>query len=184
MLTLGLITSAEDYRMQLELYGENIQFIGYPTESGTGIAALFSGDELAINAKSEYQQEAWEFIKFFIQNGYYGAGFPVEKERFDLVLNEALKETMVNENGEMCASAKKSYIEKDIVNIQVYKCEPEDIDEIRALVNRVSDKFQYNIDIQKIIDEEIGAYLQDQKNMEEVCSIIQNRVQLYLSETN
>lgn len=182
LLTLGLLTSVEDYRLETELYGENIQFIGYPTEGGTGIAALFSGDELAINSKSEYQQECWEFIKFFIQNGYYRAGFPVEERQLDIVLNESLNEITVNDNGEISAVAKKSYIEKDIVSIQVYKCESEDVEQIRTLIDNISDKFQYNVEIQKIINEEVDAYMQGQKDIESVCKIVQSRVQLYLNE--
>ena len=89
---------------------------------------------------------------------------------------------MVNEDGEMRGIAKKSYSEKDVISIQVYKCEPEDVEVIRELVDNVSDKFQYNTEIQKIIDEEVGAYLHNQKDMGEVCSIIQNRVQVYLNE--
>lgn len=177
-----MLTSVEDYRLKTELYGENIQFIGYPTESGTGIAALFSGDELSINSKSEYQQECWEFIKFFIQNGYYGAGFPVEEQQLDIVLNESLNEITVNDNGEISAGAKKSYIEKDIVSIQVYKCESEDVEQIRTLIDNISDKFQYNVEIQKIINEEVDAYMQGQKDIESVCEIVQSRVQLYLNE--
>lgn len=182
LLTLGLITSVEDYRLEAELYGENIQFIGYPTESGTGIAALFSEDELAINSKSEHQQECWEFIKFFIQNGYYGAGFPIEERQLDIILNESLNEITVNDNGEISASAKRSYIEKDIVSIQVYKCEIEDVEQIRTLIDSISDKFQYNVEIQNIINEEVDAYMQGQKDIEAVCAIIQSRVKLYLDE--
>lgn len=182
LLTLGLITSVEDYRLESELYGENVQFIGYPTENGTGSAVLFSGDEMAINSKSEHQEEAWEFIKYFVQNGYNGTGFPLVKKQFDKVLNESMNEVMVNEDGETKEIAKKSYNEKDVINIQVFKCEPEDAEAIRDLVDSVSDKFQYNTEIQKIIDEEVGAYLNNQKEMEEVCSIIQSRVQIYLDE--
>lgn len=133
-------------------------------------------------AKNKYQEEAWEFVKFFLQNGYNGTGFPLVKEQFDKILNESMNEVMVNEDGEMRGIAKKSYSEKDVISIQVYKCEPEDVEVIRELVDNVSDKFQYNTEIQKIIDEEVGAYLHNQKDMGEVCSIIQNRVQVYLNE--
>ena len=119
-----------------------------------------------------------------IQNGYDGTGFPIEKEQFETVLSESLNEVTVNENGELRAIAKKSYIEKDIVSIQIYQCRPEDVAAIRALVDSVSDKFRYNVHIQKIIDEEAEAYMQNQKALEEVCSIIQRRVQLYLDEKN
>lgn len=182
LLTLGLITSVEDYRLESELYGENVQFIGYPTESGTGTATLFSGDELAISSGSEYQQEAWSFVKYFMKNGYNGQGFPVMKDQFDTVLNETMHEIFINENGEESRVVKKNYREKDIINIQIYKCEPEDVAAIRDLVESISGKFQYHTEIQKIIDEETVAYFQGQKELGVVCETIQNRVLLYVSE--
>lgn len=182
LLTIGLITSVEDYRLQSELYGENVQFIGYPTESGSGSAVLFSGDQLAINSGSEYQKEAWEFVKYFMQKGYHKSGFPVLKEQFEVVLKESLNEVLTNENGELNKVAKKSYREKDVINLHVFKCEQDDAEAIRALVNNISDKFQYHTEIQKIIDEEVSAYFQGEKEIQEVCEIIQNRVQLYLDE--
>ena len=181
LLTLGLTNSVEDYRLESELYGENIQFIGCPTESGTGSAAFFTGEQMAINSGSGHQEEAWEFIKFYIQNGY-DTGFPLVKELFDQVLNESMNETTIAEDGVVSKCVKTSYREPNIVDIYVYKCEPEDVKMIRELVENVSTRFEYNIQIQNIINEETEAYLHDQKNIEEVCSIIQNRVQIYLDE--
>lgn len=111
----------------LEVYGENVQFIGYPTESGSGSAVLFSGDQLAINSGSEYQKEAWEFVKYFMQNGYHKSGSPVLKKQFDIVLKESLNEVLTNENGELSKVAKKSYREKDVINPHVFKCEQDDV---------------------------------------------------------
>lgn len=182
LLTLGVVTSVEDYRLASELYGENVQFIGYPTGRGNGSAAQFIGD-LTINSKSEHQKEAWEFVKYYVQNGYGGTGFPIVQERFDAVLEESLHETMVpDEGGKSSKVAKTGYTERDVISIHVFKCEPEDVEAIRALVNDVSDKFQYHTEIQKIIDEEVPFYFNGQKGIEEVCKTIQNRVQLYLDE--
>lgn len=183
LLTLGLMTSVEDYRLASELYGENVQFIGYPTGRGNGSAAQFTGDSLAINSKSEHQKEAWEFVKYYVQNGYSGTGFPIVQERFDSVLEESLHEMLVpDEDGKSSKVAKTGYTERDVISIRIFKCEPEDVEAIRALVNDVSDKFEYHTEIQKIIDEEVPFYLNGQKGIEEVCKTIQNRVQLYLDE--
>lgn len=183
LLTLGVMTSVEDYRLASELYGENVQFIGYPTGSGNGSAAQFTGDSLAISSKSEHQKQAWEFVKYYVQNGYSGTGFPIVQERFDAVLEESLHETLVpDEGGKSSKVAKTGYTERDVISIHVFKCEPEDVEAIRALVNDVSDKFQYHTEVQKIIDEEVPFYFNGQKGIEEVCKTIQNRVQLYLDE--
>lgn len=182
LFTFGLITSVEDYCMESELYGEKIDFIGYPTETGSGSAVLFSGNELAINAGSSYQKEAWEFIKFFLIHGYDGTGFPVLKDQFENALTASLEETVMEEDGMEYTVARRSYTERDVVSIQVFKAEPEDVDAVRILVEKATDKFQYYNEIQNIIEEEAEGYLTEQKNMEEVTSIIQNRVQLYLDE--
>ena len=182
LLELGIISSVEDYRLQSELYGENIQFIGYPTESGSGSAVEFTGAGLAVNSMGEHQKEAWEFVRFFIQNGYDGVGFPVMQEGFDTFLMDSLEEEYVEEDGETSAVVKKSYIEKDIVSIYVTKCGPEDVEAVKSLVEHISGKSQYHTEVQKIIDEEAPAYFQGQKGIEEVCDIIQRRVALYLGE--
>lgn len=93
-----------------------------------------------------------------------------------------MEEDLVYENGQSYSVAKRYYSEPGVVNIQVSKCTPEDVEMIRALVNNVSDKFQYHTKIQTIIDEEVSAYFKGQKNIEDVCAIIQSRVQLYLDE--
>lgn len=182
LLTLGLITSVEDYRLASELYGENVQFIGYPTGKGNGSAAQFT-DSLAINSQSGHQKEAWEFVKYYVQNGYSGTGFPIVQEQFDTVLEESLHEMLIpDEDGKLSKVAKTGYTERDVISIRIFKCEPEDVEAVRTLVNDVSDKFKYHTEIQKIIDEEVPFYLNGQKGIEEVCKTIQNRVQLYLDE--
>lgn len=182
LLTLGLITSVEGYRLASELYGENVQFIGYPTGKGNGSAAQFT-DSLAINSQSGHQKEAWEFVKYYVQNGYSGTGFPIVQEQFDTVLEESLHEILIpDEDGKLSKVAKTGYTERDVISIHIFKCEPEDVEAVRTLVNDISDKFKYHTEIQKIIDEEVPFYLNSQKGIEEVCKTIQNRVQLYLDE--
>lgn len=173
LLTFGLINYVEDYCVESQLYGEPIQFIGYPTKSGNGVAAFFSGDEVAINSESKYKEEAWTFVKYLVQNGYYGVGFPVEKKQYENMLQEALTET---------GYAKRMYSEEGIVNIGVSKCEPEDVEAFRKLVDSISDKYKRELVIQRIIDEEAEAYFQNQKDLDEVCKIIQNKVTTYINE--
>lgn len=182
LLTIGIINSVEDVSMESLLYGEKIQFIGYPTESGSGTAVLFSGDELAVNSKSNFPEESWKFIKYYMEHGFDGTGFPVRKTQFEEFLTDSLKEETIEENGSSYAIAKRSYSERDIVDLQVYKCTDEDVEQIRSLVNDIDIKFQYHTQIQRIIDEETASFFEGDKDLTEVCEIIQNRVQLYLDE--
>ena len=53
VLSVGVIDSVAKLQLEREIYGGDINFIGYPTVKGTGTAVGFRGSELAINAGSE-----------------------------------------------------------------------------------------------------------------------------------
>ncbi len=183
LLTLGFITSVEDYQMESELYGEKIEFIGCPTAEGSGSVVLFLGDALAVNAKTSHPAEAWEFMKHYLLHGGTGAGFPVTKEGFEKVLAESMEEEMTEEDGKSVRVPKRYYSEANSdISLLVYKAEQADVDAVRKLVEGAAGKYEYYNTIQNIIDEEAESYFRDQKTLEEVVKIIQNRVQLYLNE--
>ena len=66
--------------------------------------------------------------------------------------------------------------------VHVFKATQEEVDVIRNLIDNVSGKHAYHVEIVKIIEEEAESYFQGQKTAEQVAEIIQNRVQLYLHE--
>ncbi|MBR1701138.1 MAG: extracellular solute-binding protein [Lachnospiraceae bacterium] len=184
LLSEGMIGSVEEYCLQSELYGERVEFIGYPSAKGSGVAASMNG-MLAINAKSGNPQEAWKFVKFYLLHGYdYDrVGFPLMRERLEEVFTEAMEERQEpGEDGVTERGAKISYREKDIVDLVIFKAEKEDVEAVRNLVERVTGKFEYNNEIQNIIDEEAESFFRGQKSLGQVTEVIQNRVQLYLNE--
>lgn len=182
MITAGIISSVASYQLQKEIYGEEIGFIGYPTASGSGTAVGFRGDQLAINARSEKQQEAWEFIKYFVLKGYDGQGFPVLKEEFDRTMDRALEDEYgVDELGTSYRMNKGSYYMGGDY-ISVYAATQEDVDAVRALVESAQNRYRYHIALQNIIDEEAASYFSGQKSVDDVAAIIQNRASLYLQE--
>ena len=186
LLSLGVINSVESCRLQSELYGEKIQFIGYPTAEGSGSRVYFNGTRLAINAKTEYPDEAWEFVRYCLLSEYDGTGFPVVRARLEKALEKSLEEEMTeDENGGRSPVYRISYFEpENDVSILVEKADQADVDAVRELVEKASGKYEYHNEIQNIIEEEAEAYFQGQKSAEEAAAIIQNRVQLYLDERN
>ena len=77
---------------------------------------------------------------------------------------------------------KGSYYVSDDVTITVYKATQSDVNAIRTLVERADCKYEYLTEIQDIINEEADYYFAGQKSVEEVMSLIQNRVSLYIAE--
>ena len=181
VMSVGLISSVADYQMQNKIYAEEIDFIGYPTSKGSGTAIGFTGAQLAINAQSEHKSEAWKFVQYYILNGYADWGFPVLEAKFQECLQEAQQEEFVTEDGYTYQMAKASYFDGKN-SIEVFAANSEEVEQISALVESATNSFKYNTEILNIILEEAEAYLNDQKSIEKVTNIIQNRVQLYLDE--
>lgn len=184
MLTIGQIRSVEDYCLQSKMYGEKIQFLGFPTSEGTGSVADM-WDRMAINAKSQHMQEAWTFLKYYLFHGYQydPIGFPLVREQYEEALVESTREDkMTDETGQAESVPKTSYVERDVVSLLVYKAEAEDVQAVRELVDSASGQFIYCEAIHDIMDEEAEAYFRDQKTVDQVIDLIQNRVQLYLNE--
>lgn len=180
LLSYGIISSVADYQIQCELYGEKVEFIGCPTTTGSGTMAYYSGVELGINAAGQHQQEAWEFVKYYILNGYSGSGFPVVQELYEEVMAQAMEDNLVNsaDTGTTEVMWKASYDS----TIFVYKASQEDVDAVRTIISRVDGKQRYHTEIQAIVTEEADSYFSGQKSMEDVAALIQNRVSLYLAE--
>jgi ABC-type glycerol-3-phosphate transport system substrate-binding protein len=181
LLSVGIISDVADYKVQSELYGGEVSFIGYPTAEGSGTAVSFRGSQLAINAEGENKEAAWEFIKYYLLNGYQNEGFPVVKEQFDKIMSQAMEETYIVDSGEKYKAAKKVYYDSDAY-IEIYKAEQKDVDAVKQLIKKADTKFAYHTNIQNIINEEAESYFKGQKELKEVTELIQNRVSLFLEE--
>lgn len=170
-----MLSSVADYQLEKELYGEKVDFIGYPVQNGTGTAVGFRGSQLAVNANGKDLDAAWKFLKYFLLNGYDDNGFPVIREQLDAKL---LKDMEPSIEG----IPSKTYSDRYNGYIMVYEASQEDVDAVRELIERADCKYQYHLEIQNIINEEAEAYFTGQKSLEEVTALIQNRVSLYLEE--
>ncbi len=181
VMTVGVIDSIADYQIQQKLYLEEIDFVGYPTNNNAGTALGYRGSQLSINSKSDEKEKAWEFVKYYILNGYSGEGFPTLKMSFEESMKAAMqKDYIVTEEGKHEAP-KATYWDEDAY-IEVYEAEQKDIDTIKKLISDAKNKFKYNTMILNIINEEASAYFQGQKSVDDVASLIQNKVTLYLQE--
>ena len=125
-------------------------------------------------------------MKEYLYGGYReGLGFPIIRERLSEVLKASTEEEYtLNEVGKKERCMKKSYQERNNkkATVHVFKASQEEVDVIRNLIDNVSGKHAYHMEIMKIIEEEAESYFQGQKTAEQVAEIIQSRVQLYLYE--
>ena len=181
IISSGILYSVADYQMEKQFYGSDLSFIGYPVQNGTGTAVSFRGNQLAINSNGKNLDAAWEFVKYYLLNGYDDDGFPVLKEQFDAkMLSDMEKQYSASMDG-IIENPRKTYF--DGTNyLEVFEASYEDVEAIEELIKKIDCKFQYHPEIQNIINEEAEAYFTGQKSIGKVTELIQNRVSLYLQE--
>ena len=174
-------------------FGEPINFIGFPTMEGNFGHALITDGRCGIVSSSDNKDAAWEFIEYYLtdDSSMFEWGLNILKDKFDKQVEEATRveyvydedgEIMLDENGDPIIEDDRVMYSDDL-DYNYRTPNEEDVDLVLGLLKdarSISEGFdQAIIDI---ISEEAGAYFHGQKSAEDVASIIQNRLQNYVSE--
>lgn len=193
LLTSGTIYSVyEAWSSVLRTFNAEGTPVGFPTDEGKGsvISALNS---YAISAKSDYVDGAWEFVKTFIQeenqvtkddaDRYSFWGIPVMKKGIEQQAKYITqKPYYMDENGN-----KVEYDDYIWLGEEQIVIEPATEAEAQKWVEfilGVEQKANFNYDkAMEIISEEAEAYFSGQKKVEDVMSIIQSRMDIFISES-
>ncbi len=147
---------------------------------------------LSMNANSLHKDGAWEFLKLLIgedaqtqlMKDKYNTNLPVCKNVFDEAAAEALTHANDKSSGNM-----KVLIMAYGESITVMERSAADLTEekIGEMKKELEEAKSYPIRVVpllNIIDEEAAYYFNGVKSAEEVRSVIENRVRLYLGENN
>lgn len=164
-------------------FGEAVSYVGMPTSSGQG-SVIYTPTTYALSAQSKHLDAAWEFMRYYLTEEYQETiewQLPVAKKQFDEMAQKATRKP-VYEDGE------GNQIEEDYtywINDESIILDPltqEQVAEITEFISTITTKAYYNTEVNNIISEEMAAFYQDQKKAEDVASIIQSRVQIYVNE--
>lgn len=186
-LLMDQYVSGDSYNLKqfMNVYTEENGFkrIGYPQSEGNG-ALLTVGVGLGISAKSKYQEGAWEFVKTILSDELQEDiwNMPVSVSAFDKMLEKAMEKSYYMEDGEKVYYEDTAYIGE--TEFEMQPLTQEQADALKEYVNGASIAGGYDDDINKIIEEESGAYFAGDKTADEVAKLIQNRVATYLGETS
>lgn len=148
------------------IYGEEATLKGYPTKDGRPLT-LMSLRGLGILSTSKNKEGAFEFLEhaFCFMPEYDGGNLYVNKDSFEKGMAD-VDNIMVGrtEEGEPINATEQ---EKAIV---------------REALENAKSRHKAVSEILLIVYEEVGAYYNGQKGLDETCAVIQSRVQLYLDE--
>ncbi len=168
-------------------FGEDVSFVGFPTDSGMGSIIWNGNFNFALSAKSGNLDGAWEFVRYYLTQEYQDTiqdkeyNLPVLRNSFEASVEAATeKPYYLDENGNKVEYDETYYInDEEIILPQLTK---EQVDKIVSFVESVNKRAYYNEAITNIISEEAGAYFSGQKSARDVAGVIQSRVQVYVNE--
>lgn len=185
LMTFQYISGPDEVKNYYNLYCEKngIVSIGYPSENGSGLM-LSADSALAVSASCQHKDVAWSFIKTLLEEDYQNNlwNFPVLASAFDSKMAETKEKSYYMDGDE-----KVYYDNTYYLGDTEYTVEPlteEQVQQFKTEVENAQLSGAYDSDIFEIIQEEAAAFFAGDKSAEEVSSLIQNRVSIYLGENS
>ena len=167
-------------------FGEEISFVGFPTENKNG-SYIEGNNQIVLSSKSVDLDGAWEFARYYLQDDYQermvdeGWGFPVNKT----ILLQKAEEAKERPYWEDEDGNREYYDDTYYFNDEQVIIPPmtqEELDKALEFIESVNRTFYYDEEIQNIINEETGPFFQGQKSAQEVADIIQSRATIYVND--
>lgn len=163
-----------------------ITFIGFPVESGCGTMIEPSGPVLAVSGVSAHSEAAWDFIEWCLGEDAQGglpSGFPVNRDALEARLTEAMEiEYETGSDGAQTPVVKDRIIFEGDDPEELCCVTPEQADCLRTLIETADFSSTTDMEIYNILLEEIAAYFDGQKTLDETADIIQSRVEIVVNE--
>ncbi|NBJ92009.1 extracellular solute-binding protein [bacterium 1xD42-62] len=193
LLNNGYITSVSQYQMYEFMFGGPVNLIGYPTFGESGLTFRSNGTTVAMGSGCENKEGVWEFIRFNVTKerqenvGSPNGGFPILKSALEKEFEKDMEpEYTKDENGNQIETPKSSWASSmggEEFSVEVYAATKEQVDRVREMIETTQSGAGMDQEVLNIILEEASGYFSGQKTPEDVASVVQNRVQLYLNET-
>lgn len=182
LLSQAYVKDISEIKKYYADFNGDLTFIGFPGWEGQGKSAFSGG----ISSQSENKEGAWRFIQSLftkeIQTNRYAWGIPVLQSVYDEKMEAATSAYYeLDENGNEIEVANSPYAVFFDGTYAVTEAEAEQFEELMRNTHEVAIS-STGSQVYKIIEEESAPYFAGQKSLEEVTGIIQNRVQLYISE--
>ena len=135
--------SVQEYQMYNGLFGEKVNFIGYPDVDRKGNMITSTSGSVAINASSKHKDGAWAFVSTLLSDEYQEGlvaensmswGFPVKRSALEKQFAKDMeKEYTTDANGNQVEQMKTSWGYDDY-EIDIYAATQEEIDAVRTII--------------------------------------------------
>ncbi len=155
---------------------------GYPSSNGMGpVASVFGSASISATTDEETQNAAWDFIKAMLNEDVQskeGYGNPVCINAF----NKKAEEALVTMNSVFETYKKMGLGEAEMKMIGITEYPDSVKDDYIEMAKKISCVKRTDTAVASIIFEEMGAYFADQKDIDEVIGIMNDRAQKIIGE--
>ncbi len=203
LFQIGYLNSLYPYSYLFDTFGEPINYIGFPSSSGSGNAVMF-GAQFAIGAKSIYKQQAWDFLKMIFEEEYQSETIweipviaAVAEKKYQEAKDEitALGDDDFYIDDDMVVTprvTKEVIVEDSLIAPLPTPADDAQVGEKTQMLLQLADNtyriattatklVRQNDPVIDIIIEEAAPYLDGSKTLAETCKVIESRVNLFLS---
>lgn len=164
----------EGIRQAWAIFGEEVTFIGFPSEEGIG-SAFVPVLSLGVFSDSEQKEASWQVLKTLLESEYQNSrkrDIPAIQSAMEQHFKRILEENPSSMDG--FGSYTFEVIYGDV--------KERHIEQAKDLISKTTVMEEVDENIYGIILEEAEYYFKGEKSLDEVCNLIQNRVSIYLKE--
>lgn len=187
------LTNFTEYIQEIKgkFNNEPITFVGYPSTNGHG-GILSMTQNFSILSNASDKEACWNLIKeFFKPNDEEDddsgrmmgmSYFPSLKSEFEKLADKSMKKpTYVDDDGKTVEEDLTFNIgDKEVVLDPLTKEERDLV--VNYIENTSRTAYDFDPEVEKILEEEIMAYIKGEKNASEVLELLQSRISLIVSE--
>lgn len=164
-------------------FGEEITAIGFPVKEGVGNVIMSNGT-YAISSKSPYQQEAWEFLRYYLTEEYQNTltyEWPILNSAMEKRIEEAQEVPFyIDENGNKIEYQESYYLNG--MEILLDPLTKQDCERVLSFIESAEHVYSYDNAIMNIVSEETAPFFAGEKTAAEAADIIQSRIYIYVNE--
>ncbi|MBR3056325.1 MAG: extracellular solute-binding protein [Clostridiales bacterium] len=158
------------------------EFLGYPSKSGD-VLPMKPSFSMGITASSEYKEEAWDIIKFFLGEEAQrklgeGGDLTVMTSAFLGTSDACIEEN----NFKYLAERRQMGTAREPNEYQYWEISKDCIPELEKLIRRVNAMYTYDEALSNVIVDEVGAFFSGQRSAEETAKLIENRAKNIVQE--
>lgn len=190
LLDFGYVSAFSSVMYELNTFAtKEVTAIGYPADSGSG-AVIYPSVELAISDKSLAKDQAWDIIKFIMNDEKF-----IENTNYTFSINKDLMDKSASTAGDNYnnyyrrdddfswyknAGYSEDYIEYLKNSRQDY--DQAVIDKMYETIKNSTKVARTDSDLVAIINEELSGFFGGTKTAEDTARVIASRVKIYISE--